>query len=604
MTNKTEYCIIVVRLYLRGVNVEKAFKLTAYLKSLDLKKRILPSLIVAFLNPFVLFFSIPFDIFGNNVGEFLFSAKDFLPTLFIIVAIATIILFTLVFFLPKKAYRVASALLITFAFLFFLQGTYLNGAMMSLAGDNLGVEEIPLANQIINLAIWLIFLAAAVVLALMKDEKRIFSTIAMIVVAVVAATQVMTPVSLALTNKDIFLTAHERAERENKQIVPTFITTKNLNTVSKTNNIYYFCIDRFDANYAKDALEKYPNLYDELNGFTWFQDHIASYGHTYPAVTQMLTNVEHTMDQMRTDYLIDAYEEETPMDILADNGYQVNVYTQSYHAYVDACYFPDYVGNKSLMDNFKVTDKLELSMQLIKMSLYRAFPQLLKNVVGDVKSSSCNELVEMTDNQSNNQYSLDMKKVYDFITNNEVENVDTKVFKFIHLEGCHSLDYNENWGSPEGCDILTTVYSSFQIVDKYISIMKDLGVYDAATIIITGDHSHPVNDVTALDGPRMTALFAKPSGSSEEPLRISQAQTSHDNLWATIFKSEGIPTEEDFGKSVFEIPENEDQLRRYVWHTYDTPVEVYTYEINGSGWEFANWTVVEHVKIKGRNLMD
>ena len=56
--------------------------------------------------------------------------------------------------------------------------------------------------------------------------------------------------------------------------------------------------------------------------------------------------------------------------------------------------------------------------------------------------------------------------------------------------------------------------------------MKRLGVYDDATVVITGDHPWAVDDHVEPTQPRPTALFVKEAGAAEKPLRVSTAQVS------------------------------------------------------------------------------
>jgi hypothetical protein len=90
-------------------------------------------------------------------------------------------------------------------------------------------------------------------------------------------------------------------------------------------------------------------------------------------------------------------------------------------------------------------------------------------------------------------------------------------------------------------------------------------------------------------------MFFKPAGSADTPLKISKAQTSHDNIWATIMDSENIDAGNDYGKSLYEINENETQVREYEWHTWvPASLDVYRYKITGSGRDMKNWKETSH----------
>ena len=73
---------------------------------------------------------------------------------------------------------------------------------------------------------------------------------------------------------------------------------------------------------------------------------------------------------------------------------------------------------------------------------------------------------------------------------------------------------------------------------------------------------------------------------------IAMALMLMDHLWATIFRSENLPYEADYGTPVTEIGEGENRKRMYYWHTYSYPFSEYVYEIGGSASDMKNWKQV------------
>ena len=134
--------------------------------------------------------------------------------------------------------------------------------------------------------------------------------------------------------------------------------------------------------------------------------------------------------------------------------------------------------------------------------------------------------------------------------------------------------------------------------------MKSANLYDSATIIITGDHSSPYNDYTDINEPRQTALFYKPANSSNENLKISNAQVCQKDIWPTIFEDQGITSEIVLGTSILNVAENENRNRKFVWHTYEgTKTKEYTYNIFGAGNNLENYNLIES-KTYNRFIMD
>ena len=294
----------------------------------EIKKRIFPTVIFSLLIPLMICVSIPFEIYANNLDEFLFSVSSFLPMLLLLLFIIFSVIFFSVLFLPRKAYRIVVSIIIALSLMFFVQGTYLNANSNMLAGDNLGSVDESMGMKILNLLIWIAVVVVAIVLAVIKDKRGIVPIIAIISSIVVISTQIMTPMSIVLTNNKVFLNIDERLDAMGVDSNHSILTDENLFTFSNTNNIFYFCVDRFDEDFAEDAYNKYEGIYDKLTGFTWFQDNISVYGHTYPAVVQMLTGVDYNIEEKRVDYFNRAYEENKTLSVLSENGYEINLHTQ------------------------------------------------------------------------------------------------------------------------------------------------------------------------------------------------------------------------------------------------------------------------------------
>ena len=549
-----------------------------------LKKRILPTALISLIIPIMLCVCIPFEIYANNSQEFLFSMADFLPICILYGLGLALIFFFAMFFLPEKAYKIVGAIIISLALMFFVQSLYLNAGLKSLVGDTLEINKPSTGKKVGNLIIWVVVIAAAVVLSVLKDKKGYISLVGVILSVVVIITQVMTPVTILISNSEA---VKSNAASEEGY---TILSDKNLTNISTSNNIFYFCIDKFDGRFAEITYEEKPEVFSELTGFTWFKDNVSRYSHTYPSVPHMLSNVEYDAEKSRTEYLSSVYKDADTLSVLNENGYDINLYTEAYYVYDDAKHFPEFVDNVSLDATFKVNGKFGLALNMLQMALYRVVPLFLKSLTGGINSHTCNNYVSFVDSDNNHQCSVDTNSVYETVKEVGFKKTDNKQFTYIQTWGCHDIE-------PDG-DVIYAVENSLKIVNEYIKAMKEFGVYENATIIITGDHS------TAYDGYRQTtALMVKPSGASSGAMTVSMAQTSHDNIWATIFKSENITTANDYGKSVFEIVEGENQTRYYTWHTWGEALVEYNYTITGPARDMSNWTLIS-TKEFDKTLMD
>lgn len=562
--------------------------------------RIVPALLSSLTLALVVFVVAPLDIFGSNYAELDFSLKNFAFFL-ILGAVLTVLLFgSLMFFLPRKAYRCIFAFTLATAALFIIQQNFLNFGMNSLPGDKLP-GEIPSAGEIIiDLLVWIVVYAGAFFLAIWVnikgDKGDVIKTVSFIVSFALLASQITSPIFIVINSNSKFETNILKGSGKKEKTIIN--TERGFNEIAQKNNVFYFCIDRFDEEYAEKAYASDREIFSELTGFTWYRDNVSNYGHTFPAVANMLTQKKYNADLKRAEFLDKVYKGgDTPLDKLSENGYAVNIYTVKYYAFTNAKHLPQYVGNLA-----KATDEsnerisFALSAQLAGFSLYRAAPLVFKQFFDTGSTSDVNGIVNKKGDDGYEEW-IGTNSQAETLAKNAITVGDAeKKFAFIHYDGMHDVLQPSN-------PFLTSILSrNIGVVNSFIKALKENGLYKDATIIITGDHSRPVSDISGvLDGsgkgqPRRTALFVKAAG-CDEGFAVSEAPTSHEDIWATIFRSENIGYEGS-GVAVNLLSEGQSRERIYTWHTYATgSLDEYVYKINGKASVIGNWEEIGHIHL-------
>ena len=579
-------------------------------KGFTLRQRLAPTLLVAVALGLTLCILGPYDVFLNNIEEFMFSGKDFaLWSIAYCVALIGVVCGILLP-LRGKWFDVTYAVLFAITLMLFVQGTYLNGSMSSLAGDGVGETVIPLGTQIVNGAVWLAVIGACVatVLLLKWEWREWIGTIGCLAMVVVIGMQTIPLAVKGLTME--IPTAEQESDEE------SFLTFDNLNHIGQENNVFYFVVDRFDWSfYEQYAKIEAPELFENMDGFTYYNDMISYYPRTFPSITYMLTGVEHDFLDSRVKYMNNAYKQGDFLNLMKGEGYEINIYTDQIYGYDDVRAMNDYVSNSSsLIGKSQTVRKMGLTWDMVRLSLYRYLPLSAKGWVGSVNTPMFQKYTEYE--FPSPKYVSDMREVYNYLEENRPSLSEAdKNFSFIHLEGCHIPNrYNENFKpavtSNDKNSPTVSLKQSFAIINKYILKLKELGLYEDATIIITGDHaSLRGSDTTLLDDPGksgafLTALFIKPSGSVGTPLQVSSAPIAQADILPTILASEGIRSQQDFGRSVFEVSEGEERVRASVFHSWQKgDYEEVVYKIVGSGRDLNNWEVVERGKFVG-NIYD
>ena len=566
----------------------------------SLKERLLPSILLALAASLTICFFGPFDIYGNNLGEFAFSITDFIGWSLLFALLLATAITAVLLPLRNRAFDIVYAVFLWLTLMLFVQGNYLNFGVSSLAGDGVGDGTIGIIPYVINLAVWValgvaILLAAWFFAAKYRDAVKTVVTVALIAVI---GMQAVTFLVLSLTT-DVWSSKYTEDTHftENKNI----LTYANMDKVSTNKNIIYFVVDRFDTEYYEDyGLVKCPELFEELEGFTYFDDMVSMYPRTFPSVPYMLTGIEHDFHDARLDYFKEAYTEAPFLKELKKNNYRINIYTDDYYSYTDAGCMSEYVKNSSATNSYVIENAPRLSVDMLRLSLFRYLPLVAKSWTGDISTSTFEKYVEY--NTPYPDYTTDMKDAYEFLRDHPLNTFSgSNNFSFIHISGCHMPNnYDENFdkvSTGNQYNPVVALKQSFAIINLYLKQLKELGLYEDATIVISGDHANIRSD-SVFRGPFTTALFFKPSGSAETELQVNHAPVAQGDIIPTILASEGIQPSQSFGKTLFDFQEGDVRERTHVFQRREEQVdgpaiyEVIVYRIVGSARKLENWEVV------------
>ena len=567
---------------------------------LTFKQRLLPSILLALAAALSVCFFGPFDIYGNNLGEFAFSLTDFLGWSLLFTLLGCAVLLAILLPLRGRVFDLVYAVLLWLTVMLFVQGNYLNAGISSLAGDGVGDGDIGIISYVINTAVW-VLLGIAILLAVWFFASKYRDTLQTVVTVALIAVIGMQAVSFLVLSLTTDVWSDKYTEdthfTENKSI----LTYANMDKVSTNKNIIYFVVDRFDVEYYEDyGLVNCPELFEELDGFTYFDDMVSMYPRTFPSVPYMLTGIEHDFHDARLDYFKDAYTKAPFLKELKKNNYRINIYTDDYYSYADAGCMGEYVKNSSATNSYKIENAPRLSVDMLRLSLFRYLPLVAKTWTGDISTSTFEQYVEY--NTPYPDYTTDMKDAYEFLRDHPLSAVSgANNFSFIHFSGCHMPNlYDENFDEvslEDRNNPVVALKQSFAIINLYLKQLKELGLYEDATIIIAGDHANIRRD-SEFRGPFTTALFFKPSGSAGTELQVNHAPVAQGDIIPSILASEGIQTTQDFGKTLFDFQEGDVRERTHVFQRREEQVdgpaiyEVIVFCIVGNSRDLKNWEIV------------
>ena len=557
-------------------------------------RQALLSILAAAVLPFTVAFFGPYEIFVNNKSEFSFALWDFLglAILFGLLAFAVIAVILLV--LRGKAFLIGFSLVTWLSVMAFLQGNFLNFGMDSLMSD--GLESKPSVwFVILNLAIWLLVGAGIVFAALKVKDKQLFLSLATIALVMVMGVQIINLGVSAITNA---INAGDAEvvdpEDDSYKSVNAILTDEGMFEVSASGNVIVIVLDRFDVYYYDQLVKADPDFFAPLDGFTYYDNNLSLYSRTYPSIAYMLTGMEQDFEMDAVTYFDKAYRGSSFFADLKKNGYDINLYTEAYYAYRDANVLFGIADNVTAYDDYRISDVTGLTANMLALSAYRYVPALFKEFI-KVSSGDFAKFIEY--NGDLPRYVTDDAATYAKFREQGVtvsEDAD-KRFTFIHLNGCHDpFTIDENGNRVEDGASLPAIRGVFKMIFEYFDALKREGLYEDATIIITGDHARAISDKRDVEAARVTALFVKERGEAGKALAYSSAPVCQENLRAEIVKSAGVVTEHDYGLAFSDIAEDADITRKYCFEKTleDGTHQIVEYRVTGDANDFSNWELV------------
>ena len=537
----------------------------------------------AFVALSVLLFA-PMEVYLGNINEFAFPFNHIWWLLLVCSVLITLVVGAVECLLPDKIFLAANIAVFAVGLCCYIQSLALNGQMGSLTG---GEKVYGRSLVLVNLLIWLLIFAAVIVLTLVlikRKKRQILTTILEFVSLAIVAMQTVAFVSL--------LTAADMASFQKTD----YLTTEGEFELSGKNNVVVFILDSCDWSYIDNTLKRYPDLLDEMKGFTYYTNAVSTHSRTYPSIPYMLTGEICYFDKPYQEYINQAYAGSRFLPRIYETGADIRIFTEA--AFIgDSA--KSQVSNCALMEQEKlsVLSIPDLLKQMLKISLYREMPYAAKPQF-QYESSAVNDAVlNLPDQYAAGDDALFFSQFQEkgLTVNSEYP----AAFRFYHLNGAHiGSNIDENAVRTEKTDMESALKGNFHILDTYIQQMQQLGIYENSTIIVTADHgfssadSYENLEVRGATGP---LFMIKPAGKgSGDPLVRSDAPVGHLDLFPTILKAFGAEYQ-DFGRPADEIGEMEARDRYYYFSAFvsdeDGEIVLREYRIRGDARDLNNWSL-------------
>lgn len=509
----------------------------------------------------------PIEIFASNSAEFTFAFKDFWMAQSVFALVVGAIVAIVLTLLPKVVWQYVHTICFSFSVCCYIQAMFLNGKMESFLSQEINWSA---STKIVNLLVWIAIVVILVAVALKNRECHRYIAIIAICLFFV---QIVAFISLLISTPLI----HEDKNG--------YISIEGMTELGKEENVVVFILDTYDERYVRTTLEQQPDIWDEFEGFVYYPNATSVHSRTYPSVPYLLTGDVCHYDKTPTEYLNEAYSNGNVISSLAEQGIDVGYYGYNY-------FLGDNV--KSQVSNYRSEspnlNNRKVCKYLLKMTLYRDMPYIFKSRF-EYDADDINIEVRTREEKGKYDYESDEFRIFDDTWFGEQIKGSIKIsddlnraFRFYHLGSCH-----RNLSDPIPCGI-----ESFEIISDYIKQMKELGVYDNSTIIITADHGFSGGGVVDDTLPQKTAvplMLVKQKGFNNQSVIVSEMPVSHVDISPTIM--DGFSLLYDEGNEPVYSVVNRDRIRHYYYTSMvddmSGEIALKEYEISGDARDEKNY---------------
>ena len=461
----------------------------------------------------------PLEIYASNLNEFNFSLRHF-----IWIFLGCAVLFVgiggfLLSLLPKNGNLAILSIIFAGSTMAYLQNMFLNRELSK--SDGSAMDWSIYKNYTIgNTVVWIVGIGILIFLGL-RFHKTI--TVYRYASLFLSCVQLITMVTLLVQ----VLSSPEKPTDDHY----VFAGKDQLNYTAGENVIVlildHYDSDHFDTYYAEHREEVESYLHD----FTYYNNADSHYNFTFPSVVHMLTGVEADNNMSMNAWCTYAWENERSREfyrILHENGYTCNIYSDRL-AYST---LGPIVNLKGSFDNI-VHDDPKIDYGLIcrlleKMSIYRYAPYLVKPRF-EQRNDSFKDTFVYTYEQG--PVATDNPDFYQVLleqglgVNPSFENL----FSINHIQGLHGpCITGVNGERVEETDVTVTMQGISVILAEYITQLKEIGVYDNATIFLIADHGEE------LGGGPQPIFFLKLPGETHTQMQVNSAPISYDDFQATV----------------------------------------------------------------------
>ncbi|AJC11397.1 hypothetical protein JI75_00440 [Berryella intestinalis] len=536
----------------------------------------------------------PYETVVGSAGSIFFTLNDVWAPIALVAAGIAFALTAVLTMLRGRVFNAALLVLFAFGLGCYVQALFLNGGLPTADGGTVSWNELR-KPMLVSTLVW-----AALVAIPLQLSKRNRKATQMGACALSLALVIVQGVGIAsLASK-----ANETASPQGEAVV----TEQGLHTVSSKSNVVVFVLDTYDTQMLLDTFQTSTDMLDDFTGFTWYQDSLGSMIPTRYGLSFLLHGQYPKAEESMGTYLAERYKRSPFLADIQNLGYSTGVYTDSISTqFLTREEADEYVNDRTVnvhpVDH-TVTNWPGTLKALFKCALFRDLPWLAKPYFwfysDEITQATHVEGEELA--PGNTPYIMDDARYFAALKDTRLsfqEDDDQRAgaFRFIHMTGTHppyNLDENGNNVGMGNSTLVRQGRGSMRIVQEYLNQLKELGVYDKTTVIITADHGDWYMTETPLEKPTTPYMLVKPAQSADldaRPYQVSHAPIAAEDVLPTCIKYMGGDYSGYDGFAVDEVPAGLDRTRHFNMTLVRSgrDYRVIEYSVKGDSLDFTNW---------------
>ena len=486
----------------------------------------------------------PLTLFLSNAEDLWFTINDVYRVVIPVFVALSAGLVLIGCILPEKARRIFTKLLFGVALALYVQGTYINVNYGVLDGTEIDWSQYT-GYAVWSTAVCVVCIALPFLLDLIPKVKKHTERILMAAAAFLLVIQIPAMV-VDLVNY---------RPKEGGEVT---VTTDGIYELAKKENIIMILFDTMDERYFQSFMDDHPEYIDNLDGFVHYDNTLSSGARTIMAMPSIMTGVPYTRTTSYSEYIESIWTGETPFAAMVEAGYDIRCYSESmYYGQEASNYIRNLVGARQ-----KVGSYTALGQKLYKLTAFRFVPHLLKKSFWMNTGEFSAALVRNSADGSGEAYIEDDAAFFrNYLANGGYSLTDKydKSLRLYLLNGAHSpyklsadgLDNSKQTSLNEQLE------GNFALLYAILNDLKEKGIYDSSTIIVSADHGAKGNSTHQM------FLYKAPGAAGE--MKTSSAPVSMFDMYTFFYQAAGKEAPENpYSMDFLKLSETEPRER----HTF------------------------------------